>query len=152
MRLAGWLVFLITAAYSSGATVCEVLDHRLELNGKDIEVVGHLGGWTYSGFFVYEKDLGSPCEYRWIFSWPSMLWLDYDGPAREAIEAKLKESGAKPVDIEVKGRFLTRSDFYIIKLPWRPQLPLGKYAFGGVAGLIVVSDVKLKKTGNAPHP
>jgi hypothetical protein len=67
MRLVSWLVFVITTAYSSGATVCEVLDHRLELNGKDIEVAGHLGGWTYSGFFVYEKTLGAPCEYRWIF-------------------------------------------------------------------------------------
>jgi hypothetical protein len=48
MRLAGWLVFFITTAYSSGAAVCEILDRRLELNGKDIEVVGRLGGWTYS--------------------------------------------------------------------------------------------------------
>jgi hypothetical protein len=81
-----------------------------------------------------------------------MLWLNYEGPAREVIEAKLKKSGGKPVDVDVKGRLFTDSDFYIINLPWRPQRPLGRYAYGGVSGVIVVTDVKLNKVGNAPHP
>jgi hypothetical protein len=146
MRFTAWLAFILVTSYSSGATVCEVLDRRLELNGKDIEVVGHLEGWTYSGLFVSEKPLGSPCEYRWIFSWPSMLWLNYEGQAREVIEAKLKKSGGKPVDIDVKGRLFTRYDYYVINLPWRPGRPFGRYSYGGVAGTIAVSDVQVKES------
>ena len=75
-----------------------------------------------------------------------MLWLNYEGQAREVIEAKLKKSGGKPVDIDVKGRLFTRSDYYVINLPWMPGHPFGRYSYGGVAGTIAVSDIQVKES------
>lgn len=149
------LMFLITAACSWGATVCQTINQRLDKNGKEIEVVGHLGGTTYSGFVIYEKTLGAPCEYRWIFSWPSALGLYFEGQqgrklvadvdARQRAELRY---GPKEMDVIVKGRLVTSPDYYVINLPWRPQRPLGKYSHGGFVGFIVVSEIEFEETGN----
>ncbi len=138
------LIFVFAVA-SRGATVCEVLDRRVENNGKQIEVVGHLGGTIYAGFFVYEKELGTPCENRWIFSWPSALGLYFKGQEGVKLKAELGRYGANPVDLIIKGRLTTRSDYYIINLPWRPSRPLGKYSYGGVAAAIAVSGHQSKR-------
>ena len=144
------LLFLINA-FTRGATVCQILDHRIELNGKEVEVIGHLGGTVFSGFFVYEKTLGAPCEYCWIFSWPSALGLHFEGQEGTKRLLELKSYGATDVYVMVKGRLSTRSDFYVIDLPWRPQRPIGRYSYGGVAGAITVSDIKVQTTGSAPN-
>jgi hypothetical protein len=151
MRTIVSLVFLPTAVYSAGATVCEVLDHRMEQNGKEVEVIGHLGGTVYTGFFVYEKRLGAPCEYRWIFSWPSALGLFFEGQEGPKRLAELKRYGASAVDVTVKGRLFTRSDYYVINLLWRPQRPIGRYRYGGVAGAIAVTDIRVKEISSAVH-
>jgi len=151
MRLTGWFLLLITAAYSSAATVCEVIDHRLARNGKDIEVVGRLAGGAYTGPFICGKSHCDPCANRWIFSWPSPLGLYFEGPAGATLKANLETFFGKPVDIVVKGRLFTRSDYYVINLPWRQNRPLGKYSNGGVAGAILISDFKVKDTGSTPR-
>ena len=136
------LPLLLIPGHVWGASVCEILDHRLDLNGKQVEVTGHLGGGTYTGFFVYEKE--APCHYRWIFSWPSMLGLWSKGANIVKLPSELEKYTGKPVDIVVKGRLITRSDFYVIRLPWRPKrFPFGRYYYGGVAAAIEISDMKI---------
>lgn len=139
-------ILLVISGYSWAASVCEILTHRLDLNGKRVEVTGHLGGGTYTGFFIYQKELFAPCEYRWIFSWPSALALWSEGGNVEKVWPVVEKYLGEPVDITVKGRLFTQSDYYVINLPWRPQRPFGRYSLGGVAGTIVLSDIKLSST------
>src|SRR3954454_16315964 len=129
-----------------GASVCEALDHRLEYNGKEIEVFGRLDGGSYSGYFICGREHCDPCVNRWIFSWPSALGLNLRREGGVGWVAYLKEYvlhhvGGGPINIVAKGRLVTGSDYYVVNLPWREGRPLGRYSYGGVAAAIVVSDI-----------
>ena len=103
-----------------------------------------LDGGVYSGFFICGNIHCDPCVNRWIFSWPSAVGLYFEGQAGAVLKVNLERYAGKPVDIVVKGRLATRSDYYIVTLPWRPNRPFGRYSNGGVAAAIVVSDIRMK--------
>ena len=150
-RLALFLLPALATGYSWASSVCEVLDHRLELNGKQVEVAGHLNGGPYSGFFICGNIHCDPCVNRWIFSWPSALGLASTEHTLSKLPPELeKKYTGKPVDIVVKGRLFTHQDYYVINLPWRPNRPFGRYSWGGVAAAIEVSDIKLIPNSQVP--
>jgi len=138
-KLARLLMFVIVSN-SWSATVCDALNRRLELNGKEIEITGRLYGGSYTGFFLCEKQDCAPCVYRSIFSWPSQVGLHFAENWRQrAVElGRYRET----VEITVRGRLYTQSDYYVINLPWRR--PIGRFAYGGVAASIEVSDIIVK--------
>jgi len=72
-----------------------------------------------------------------------MFGLWSDGRNIVKLPSELEKYKGKPVDIVVKGRLFTSSDYYVINLPWRRERPFGRYAYGGVAAAIEVSDIKL---------
>ena len=68
-------VFAAVNGAAQAASVCEILNHRLDLNGKPVEISGTLSGGPLSGYFVCETKSCDPCVNRWIFSWPSAILL-----------------------------------------------------------------------------
>ena len=135
------LLFLVQSSCSA-ASVCEALDHRLEYNGKEIEISGKLNAGTYTGFFVCENEHCDPCVNRWIFSWPSAILFLFEGESGKTLAANVRQYVFQPVNVIVKGRLRTSSDYYVINLPWRKQRPLGRFEFGGVAAAITVSEIR----------
>ena len=140
-------VFVAVNGAAHAASVCEILNHRLDFNGKPVEISGTLSGGPYTGYFVCENKTCDPCVNRWIFSWPSAILLAPLPREREEelhgpISATHWRVGLRVV---VKGRLRTKSDYYVINLPWRDQRPLGRFEWGGVAARIDITEIVFLK-------
>ena len=139
-------VFAAVNGAAQAASVCEILNHRLDLNGKPVEISGTLSGGPLSGYFVCETKSCDPCVNRWIFSWPSAILLaPLPREREEELHAQLARHIGESVKIVVKGRLRTKSDYYVINLPLRDQRPLGRFEFGGVAAGIDISEIVFLK-------
>lgn len=135
------LPLFAAAGYSQAVTVCYALEHRMQTNGRDVEVIGRIEGDGYHGVFVFDSDRSGPCVDRWIFSWPSRVFLRLERPALAKLEAELDRHPSHAFYGVVKGRLITQSGMFIVNLPWRRSRPLGNY-FLGAAAAIDVSEVK----------
>ena len=99
-----------------------------------------------TGYFVCENETCDPCVNRWIFSWPSAIFLLlFLVSARKSYMPELRDTLASRLRCVVKGRLRTKSDYYVINLPWRDQRPLGRFEWGGVAARIDITEIVFLK-------
>jgi len=135
----GWFVYMATSQSSKGASVCDVLEHRLQQNGHEVEVVGRINGSSYDGFRLYEKDHAAPCTDHWIFSWPSSIVLNLGRSDWTRLKTELDYHPERTLYAVVKGRLFTRPEFYVVNLPWRQDRPFGRHVLGTAAKIDVES-------------
>src|ERR1700737_1013084 len=87
------LALFATAGYSQAVTVCNAIEHRMQENGKELEVIGRILGSTYVGFFIYDSERsGRPCVDRWIFSWPPAILLRVEDPTADKLKTELERN------------------------------------------------------------
>ena len=135
------LPLFATAGYSKTVTVCDALEHRIQTNGRDVEVVGRIEGTGYHGIFIFDSDKLGPCVDRWLFSWPSRIFLRLERSALAKLDTELDRHPGHAFYGVVKGRLITQSDLFTVNLPWRRDRPLGHH-FLGAAALIDVTEIR----------
>jgi hypothetical protein len=131
------LPLFATAAYSQPVTVCYALEHRMQENGRELEVMGRILGSTYVGFFIYDSDRSGPCVDHWIFSWPPAILLRVEDHTADKLKTELERHPRREFYGVVKGRLVTQSEVFTVTLPWRRDWPLGHHYLGAAAAIDV---------------